>query len=215
MEKQVFSESEFESNKPKVELWIPHGNGAEKLFSAVKEKVKEYPITDWSKSKYDSEKKEIYGMSHIEQAVYNYVLKDSGLRVALNEDNEFGDISKLIKGKYYAEFNSLCVHPKKPVYERNKGLWKKAMELGEEKFGSVKIPFGINGFYYLPDDNEKGYGVKIVPASNFEIIEDETLQLDNGVSGFNLDRFSLLDSCFVNLEGSFSYGRVVFTKSQK
>lgn len=212
MEKEIFSE--FESNKPKVELWLPHGEDAKKLFKVYKEKVKEYSINDWSKSNYNPKTKEIYGMSHIEQAVYNYILKDSGFRAALNEDNKYGNVFRLIKGKYYAEFNSLCVSPEKPVYERNNGIWKKAMELGEEKFGKVKNKFRINGFYYLPDGTEKGYGVKIVPAENFEVIEDETLRLDNGVSRFYLFRVSDLYSWVGVLAFSDDIGRVVLRKSR-
>lgn len=212
MEKQIFSE--FESNKPKVELWLPHGEDAENLFKAYKEKVKEYSINDWSKSNYNSQTKEIYGMSHIEQAVYNYVFKDSRFQVALNEDDKYGDIFRLIKGKYYAEFNTLCVSPKKPHYERNNGIWKKAMELGEEKFGKVKSDFRIDGFYYLPDYNEEGYGVKIVPAKDFRIFEDNSLELDNGVSGVFLYWNGDLISGDGGLSDSNSDGRLVLRKSR-
>ena len=33
----------------------------------------------------------------------------------------------------------------------------------------------IKGFYTLPDKTETNYGVKVVPASNFELIEDDRL----------------------------------------
>jgi len=205
---------ELESNKSKIELYLPHGNSAEILFDAYKEQVKKYHIRDWDEVSYNPRTKQILGASHISQGVFNYVAKDFGLEVALNEDNKFGGVSDLIQKKYYAEFNSLCVSPKKPLYERNNGLWKKAMEIGEEKFGNVKNKFRINGFYYMPDENEKGYGVKIVPAKNFRVVEDESIQLENGVSRFYLILVSILDSRFDDLAFSNVGGRVVLKESR-
>jgi hypothetical protein len=205
---------ELEINKPKVELFLPHGNRAEILFKAYKKQVEKHSIKDWDCVSYNPATKQVYGASHISQGVFNYIAKDFGYEVALNEDNAFGDVSSLISGKYYSEYNSLCVHSEKPKYERNNSLWKKAMEIGEEKFGSVKNKFRINGFYYLPDESEKSYGVKIIPAYNFSVIEDESLTLNNGLSGFLLGRLLSLCSGGGNLAGSDSCGRVVLKKSR-
>ena len=210
MEKQI----ELERNKPKIDLYLLHGNGAEEIFKAYKNQVKKHSITDWDKTNYNPETKQIFGMSHISSGVMNYVLKDFGFEVTINEDNKFEDIYNFIKGKYYAEFNTLCVSPKKPKYERNNGLWKKAMELGEEKFGKVENRFRINGFYYLPDENEIGYGVKIAKSPNFEIIENSDFGREDGVSKFVLDEHSYLFSRDGDLAYSLNMGRAVLKKSR-
>lgn len=210
MEKQI----ELERNKPEIDLYLLHGNSAEEIFKAYKNEVKKFHINDWDKTKYNPETKQIFGMSHISSGVMNYVLKDFGFEVTINEDNKFGDVYDFIKGKYYAEFNTLCVSPEKPKYERNNGLWKKAMELGEEKFGKVKNKFRINGFYYLPDKTEKGYGVKIVKSPNFEIIENRDLGRDDGVSGVFLVRCGDLCAWLDGLAGSGGGGGRVVLKSR-
>ena len=204
----------LESNKPKMELYLPHGDLAEEIFKAYKNEARKYNIRDWDKTNYNPETKQIFGMSHISAGIMNYVGKDFGLSVTVNEDDNFGDVYNLVKGKCYAEFNTLCVAPKKPEYERNNGLWIRAMEIGEEKLGKVKNKFRINGFYYMPDENEKGYSVKIVKAPDFEIIENRDFVREDGVSGFGMTFGSKLISLGVNLADSDGNGRVVFKKSR-
>ena len=206
---------ELVSNEPKIKLYLPHGNSAEVHFNAYKEQVKKYHINDWDKVRYNPQTKEILGASNISAGVFNYVLKDFGLEVvALDGNDELKEVSNLTRGKYYVEFNSLCVSPKTPSYERNNGLWRKAMEIGEEKFGNVKNKFRIKGFYYMPDESEKGYGVKIIPAKNFDVVEDESLRLKNGVSWFVLGWDLDLDSRVDNLAYSNDGGQVVLKGSR-
>jgi len=233
--------SRFDWQIPKIVATLPKGEDAEKLHKAYETEVQKFPIKDWSRLKYDSYKKEIYNSNNIDAGVVNNLVKNSGIRVAVPGDDIYGDIFRLIQGKYYTDFNANCVHKNKPSYEKNNGLWRKVIELAEKTNGDVKYPFMIQGFYNVSDKSEENYGVKIVPASNFKIIEDDRLsekyngwKFDNvdenglplnldklkggrtwhtgneGLLGFNLDRYSGLGSWDGDLAGSVDDGRVVF-----
>lgn len=57
--------------------------------------------------------------------------------------------------------------------------------------------------------------MKIVRAYNFNVVEDDSLNLDDGLAGFILCWVSDLDSRFVDLSVSGDYGRVVLKKSRR
>lgn len=166
------------------------------------------------------------------------------MRVAVPGDDVNGDILGLISGKYYTDFNASCVREKEPSYEKSKGLWKRIIELAEEKEGSVKFPFMIQGFYILPDANEENYKLKIVSAPDFKVIFDERLfgkynerkfnsvdkiglpifdengkrtyySRDDGLSGLFLGRYLGLYSNNDDLASSYDDGRVVLVKTSK
>ena len=168
----------------------------------------------------------------------NKVLEGSKFRVATPTDNIYKTIFPLVKDRFYTDLNALDVKEKKPDYKRNNGLWKKVIELAEQKLERQPIfPFRVQGFSCVPDETGKDYGARIVPADNFEIIEDDRLglpsktifsrledngviipdnngdkrwySLDNGLSGVCLGRSSDLVARGGDLGGSDVDGRVV------
>ena len=137
---------------------------------------------------YDTDKESARGSSPIINGAVNCVLRDSKFRTAVPTDNIYSTIFPMIEGNFYTDFNAFDVREMKHSYERNDTLWRRVIELAEEKQGSVKFPFRMQGFYCILDKNEKkGYGFGILPANNFRIIEDERLNLPSGT------RFNLLD----------------------
>jgi len=155
--------------------YLPRGKNAERLYKAYQTYLKEFPISNWSRLKYNESTKGIYGSGNIDAGVINHVLKNSGIRVAVPSDDFDEDIFRLIVRVYYTDFNANAVQQTKPFFKKNNGLWRNAIELAEETNGSVKYPFMIQGFYNCPDRTEKNYGIKIVKAPNFAIIEDDRL----------------------------------------
>ena len=136
---------------------------------------------------YDTDKESARGSSPIINGAVNCVLRDSKFRTAVPTDNIYSTIFPMIKDDFYTDFNAFDVREMKHSYERNDTLWRRVIELAEEKQGSVKFPFRMQGFYCILDKNEKGYGFGILPANNFRIIEDERLNL------LSETRFNLLD----------------------
>ena len=130
---------------------------------------------------------EIRGSSPLRTGQINKIVANSGLRVAVPGDDVNREVYNLIKGGFYAyiDFNALSVYADMPLNKKNTSLWNKVTELAEEKQGRVKFPFMIQGFYIIPDGNHE----KIIPASNFKIIEDERLS-----EKYNEWRFDHIDN---------------------
>lgn len=125
----------------------------------------------------------------MDQGVLNYVLRNSGGRVAVPEDDFNGDILRLIERRYSVHFNAEAVWEKAPQNERTKSLWERAIEIAEDELGSIKFPFMIQGFYFVPDANEKNYGITIQKAPNFLIIQD-----DRFLAKYSRRRFDRVDN---------------------
>jgi hypothetical protein len=186
------------------------GENIENIYKTYQEELKKFPTTDWSRLKYNETLLEISNSNYIDQGVLNNILKDLGLRVAVPGDDFKGDILRLIHGRYYTNFNAGVVQKDKPSYEKNNGLWRKVIELAEENRGNVQYPFMIQGFYILPDKTEKNYGVKIVSASNFKIIEDDRLSVK--YSGWKFDTIDELSLPDKNNLNRFKGSRTIYTR---
>jgi hypothetical protein len=121
-------------------------------------------------------------------------------------------------------------------------LLKTIYELAEQKEGSIKHPFMIEGFSFAPNSEDKnGYGLNLVANSDFKVVQDERFDgkyngksfsevdeigipkfdkngsrtwyaKDRGLSGLFLDRSLNLYSDGGGLTGSNGDGRVVFLK---
>jgi len=175
----------FEWKVPSVIATLPEGKDAKKLYNAIK--ANEASFDGISKLGFlDYNLKQIRGSNSFRAGQMNKLLKNSGVRVAVPGDDFNGDIYNLIKDKYYTDFNAFAVHKEKPNYEKNNGLWTRVSELIEEVNGSVPAHSMIQGFYALPNKTEKNYGIKIVSASNFELIEDD--RLSERYNGWKFDK---------------------------
>ena len=163
----------FDWQVPKVVASLLKGKDAEKLYKEVKEDENSFEKSSMGFLDYNSN--EIRGSNPLRAGQIYRLIGGSKVRVAVPGDDFKGGISNLIKSKYYTDFNVLVAHKDKPIYEKNNGLWKKVIELAQGKKGNLIFPFMVQGFYVLPDKKETGYEVKIVPASNFEVIVDDRL----------------------------------------
>jgi hypothetical protein len=181
---------DFDWQVQKVVPTLIKGKDALNLYKTLeKERAKFRENSGLNSAGYNPKNEEIYGSNVAIAGVVNRLVASFGLRVAIPGDDVNRNIYNLIKGRYYTDFNSLVAQEKKPSNERNTGLWKRVIELAEEKLGrSPQFPFRIDGFYVQPDETEKGYGIKIVPADNFQIVEDERFS-----SKYNRKKFTIVD----------------------
>jgi hypothetical protein len=169
----------FKWNIPSLIVSLPEGDSAEALFQDYAKGIQKFePNNDVNVLKYNPEIQAITGSNVFANGFLNYLLRNSGVRTSVPRDDIHDSIFNQIRNKYYNDFNALVAQKDLPSFEKNKGLWKKVIELAEAKKGSVKFPFMISGFYILPDKTDKDYGVKIISAPNFEIIEDERFKGD-------------------------------------
>jgi hypothetical protein len=159
-----------------------------------------------------------------------------------------GDLSKpeimrIAKGKHYIDSRNLIARTREDTnWSKNNALLKTIYELAEQKEGSLKHPFMIEGFSFVPNpEDKKGYGLILVANPDFRVIQDERFygkyngekfsEVDesgipnfdrkgsriwyaksNGLSWLGLGRNSNLYSCNDYLDNSHNGGRVVFLK---
>lgn len=163
----------FEWQTPRIVPTLIKGKDALALFRTLEKDRKQFgENSGLDVVKYDEDSQEVYNSNLSLTGQIYRLITGSGLRVAVPSDDVNEDILRLIKGKYCTDFNSSVAQEKQPTYERNTGLWKKVIELAEQHSGKIKFPFRIDGFYVIPDSEEKGYGLTLVPAENFEVVED-------------------------------------------
>jgi hypothetical protein len=183
------------------------GPDAKRLFRAQQKDLERFgEESGVDVAKYNGDRQEMYGSNApITGQIYR-IVAPSGLRVSVPGDDIDGNILKLLKERhlansnnpealgYYTDFNALVVNEGDHVLDFWIGkdehgkkqyidvpgitkIQKRCIELAEEKQGSVKFPFMLQGFYTEPGQSEdvKNYRWTIKPAQNFEIIEDDRL----------------------------------------
>lgn len=169
--------SRLESNMPEVPAFLLHGEDAETIYLATQE-ILSNELGNNSHAdifKYNPETKRMTGSNSFGTGLVYRASERTGLRPAVPSDDRRGDISKLLAGRFYSDFNALGVQETKPRYEKNNGIWRRVIELAEETQGSVEFPFMVQGFYIIQDESEQVYGLSLAKAPNFRVISDDRL----------------------------------------
>lgn len=193
--------------------------------------------------RYDKSSKTIIGSTPIAVANLDALAQQYGARTPHLRDLSRPEIMRTAKGEHYIDSRNLVVRSREdPNWSQNNSLLKTIYELAEKKEGSIKYPFMIEGFSFIinPED-KKGYGLTLVPNSDFRVIQDERFDgkysgksfsevdelgipkfdkngnrkwyaKDKGLSRLYLIRNLVLGSYYGNLAYSDGDGRVVFLK---
>jgi uncharacterized membrane protein YiaA len=124
---------------------------------------------------------------------------DPKFRTIVPTDNIYEIVYPMVRDGLYTHLNALDVWEKSKNdknifgYMSNAGIWNQAVELAEQNQGRVKFPFRIQGFYFVPGENEGIYREKIVPAKNFRLIQDDRLSLPTGTKFDSLDEEGIIE----------------------
>lgn len=135
------------------------------------------------------------GSSFLINAAIYPVLRKRKLRPVFSRDDQDGEVSRLILGKYYTDFNDLIVHSPNPVCRKNRNVLRKLIETTEDKEGTVKFPFKVEGVALdvFPEDFEEGYGVRFVPTEDWRYVSDKRLNFKSGTKFKNIDDLGIPD----------------------
>lgn len=171
------------------------------------------------------------------------VAQKYGARTPNLRDLSRDEVMRIAKGKHYIDSRNLVARTREDSgYPKNNQFLKTIYELAEQKLGNVRQPFMIEGFSFVPNPVDRnGYGLSLVPTSDFKVVEDERLdgkhsrenfsEVDelglpkfdrNGnrtwyAKGWGLSRLYLYNNLYVysnddDLADSNDNGRVVFLK---
>jgi hypothetical protein len=193
--------------------------------------------------RYDESSKTMIGSTSFAVANLDAFAKEYGARTPNLRDLSRSEIMRIAQGKHYIDSRNLVVRSREdPNWSKNNSLLKTIYELAEQKEGSIKHPFMIEGYSFVPNPEDKnGYGLNLVANSDFRVIQDERFDgkysgksfsevdelgipkfdkngsrtwyaKDKGLSGLYLDGGLDLSSGYGGLAYSSDDGRVVFLK---
>ncbi|MFI5241355.1 MAG: hypothetical protein ACHQUA_02875, partial [Microgenomates group bacterium] len=124
---------------------------------------------------YDEDSKSVIGSTPFASAILDVEAQKYGARTPNLRDLSRPEVMRIARDRFYIDSRNLVVRSNTdPHFSRNDALLKQIYELAEEKEGNVKSPFMIECFTFVPDRKDKtGYGLKIVPLSDFKVTQDE------------------------------------------
>lgn len=124
------------------------------------------------------------GANSFMTGLVNKVFADNGakFRTVTPSDNIYETIYPILMGKFSVQLNAFDVWQKAPKGKESKKIWREIHELTEEHLGrKPQGTFRVQGFYAVPCKKWGGtYQTRILPAPNFEVIEDDKLDLPSG-----------------------------------
>ena len=217
----------FNWKAPSVVPSFVSGEDARAIYEQVKGKFGNV----W----YDEESKTMYGSNFPIAARVDSIVRHLGIRVASLADLSKQEIMEMMKGKHYSDTPALVLRSEQDSYEPNNDIIRELLPHVEEKQGKLELPVLVRGLDVVVSAKNK-YGWGVVPRDDFNVIEDERLDvkyngnkfLDTdgiglpifdkkgsrtwyagaGISGLYLGRNLGLNSCYGYLADSGESGRV-------
>jgi hypothetical protein len=193
--------------------------------------------------RYDEASKTMIGSTPIAVANLDSFARKYGARTPNLRDLSRPEVMRIAKGKHYIDSRNLVARLQTDSdWPLNNSLLRTIYELAEQKEGSIRYPFMIEGFSFVPNSKDKnGYGLTLVAGSDFKVIQDERFDgkyngesfsevdklgipnfdkkgsrtwytKNKGLSRLYLYRDLYLLSDYGGLTLSSDYGRVVFLK---
>jgi hypothetical protein len=142
--------------------------------------------------RYDESSKTVIGSTPFAVANLDIFAQKYNSRTPNLRDLSRPEIMRIAQGKHYIDSRNLVVRSREdPNWSKNNSLLKTIYELAEQKEGSIKHPFMIEGFNFVSNSEDKnGYGLNLVANSDFKVIQDE--RFDGKYNGKSFSEFDEL-----------------------
>ncbi len=143
--------------------------------------------------KYDKASKTMMGSTAIAVANLDNFAQKYGARTPNLRDLSRPEVMKIARGKYNIDSRNLVARSIKDLDTPwNNSLLKTIYELAEQKEGSIRHPFMIEGFSFVPNPEDKnGYGLTLVAGSDFKVVQDERFEGHCGESFSEVDELGI------------------------
>ena len=175
----------FNWNKPEVYTSFVQGTDALAIYNALEGSMK-------NGISYDADSKTLVGSNVFAAAKIDSLLMPLGIRVANLKDLSRPEVIQMVKGKYYTDAPTLVLRSRDDSYDKNLPLIEQLKGLVEQANGRLKLPVMITGFDVKVVENDKGYGIALVPRDDFKAVSDERLKGDfNGKTFSEVDELGL------------------------
>ncbi len=162
------------------------GADAQKMYNTLPEQAR-------VGLRYDESSRLVIGSTPFASAILDVEAQKYGARTPHLRDLSRPEVMRIAKDKHYIDSRNLVVRSRSDSsWENNNPLLTQIYELAEQKEGSVKDCFMIEGYTFAPDtDSKNKYGLKIVAQPDFKVTQDERLLGHNGDSFSEIDELGL------------------------
>ena len=198
MTKQKSTQGKFNSfdwQVPRIAASLVQGEDAEALYNAFVEDTENnyHNHPSFRVVNYDAETKSMRGANLPLVSRLTELLAPSGIRTAVPADDKYGDVSRLIDGRFYADFNALVLRIRGDSYAPNDSLAKDLADKIEQKQGKLKLPvMVVRPIVRYAENLEYGFIFDLEDVTT--VIEDERLdekKYPTGMKFDNVDKIGL------------------------
>ncbi len=168
----------FNWNLPRIRASLPEGEDAEELYNTFNQDIKDNYVNNLKIKvlNYDSKTNSITGSNIFAVSRLSEILREYGLRTAIPSDDRYGNISNLVKGRFYTDFNALILRTAGDSYKPNDKIAKDLAEKIENREGKLKLPLIVVApLVRYSQDKENSYQLVFDLSDKTQIIEDERL----------------------------------------
>jgi|SRR3989344_646326 len=161
------------------------GDDALKVYNSLSEQARVgLKMTD------HNDKPTMIGSTPIAVANLDLFAQKYGARTPNLRDLSRPELMRIAQGKHYIDSRNLVARSREDSnYPKNNPFLKTIYELAEQKLGSIKQPFMIEGFSFVPKPEDKNnYGLSLVPTPEFSTVQDERFD-----GKYNGQKFSEVD----------------------
>jgi len=193
-ETQIFKE--FNWQVPKIVASIAQGEDAKSLYETLNQEIEANYKNNPNMRilSYDSETKSLVGSNIFIASRLSELLELSGIRTAIPSDDQYGDISRLVKDRFYTDFNALILRTAGDSYSPNDKIAKDLAEKIENREGKLKLPVVIVRPLVRYSEGSSSYDLVFDLDNKTQVIEDERLdgkKYPTGMKFNNVDDLGL------------------------
>ena len=192
----------FDYQVPSIVASLAQGEDAESLYNTfmgdVQQNYKNH--NSFKVLNYDQKTKSLVGSNLPIISRLAELLAPSGIRTAVPADDEYGDVSRLVEGRFYTDFNAVVLRTRGDSYAPNDFLAKDLADKVEQKKGKLRLPVMVVQPVVRYAENSQ-YGFIFDFDENTTVIEDERLEGKKYPTGMRFDKVDKLGLPIFNKKG--------------
>ena len=194
----------FNWNLPRIRISIAEGKDAEELYNTFNQDIKDNYANNPNIEvlNYNSKTNSIKGSNIFAVSRLSEILREYGLRTAIPSDDRYGNISNLVKGRFYTNFNALILRTAGDSYKPNDKIAKDLAEKIENREGKLKLPLMVVApLVRYSKDKENPYQLVFDLSDKTQLINDERLDRKKYQTGMKFSEVDDLGLPLFNKEG--------------
>ncbi len=168
----------FNWNKPEVYTSFVEGADAQATYDSLEGSMRN-GIT------FDAKRNLLIGSNVFAAAKIDTLVRPLKMRVANLRDLSRPEVMSMDKDRFYTDAPALVLRSLDDSYKRNLPLIKQISQEVERANGNLELPVMVTGFDVETIEDDKGYGIALVPRDDFRAVYDERLKGEHDTKRFS------------------------------